>query len=68
MRLLVKAPTRHTADITRVLVEAGVSVTGLRRAERQLEDVFFDLTTHGAAAGAVGHTTNSSDTQEVSHV
>ena len=60
--LLVKAPLRHTADITRVLVEAGVSVTGLRRTERQLEDVFFDLTTHGAS-GVV-----ADDPQEVSHV
>ena len=60
--LLVKAPTRHTGDITRALVEATVSVTGLRRTERQLEDVFFDLTTHGATA-APEH-----DAQEVSHV
>jgi ABC-2 type transport system ATP-binding protein len=52
--LVAKAATRHTADINRALVEAGVAVTGLRRAERALEDVFFDLTDH--------------DTREVSHV
>jgi ABC-2 type transport system ATP-binding protein len=44
--VLAKVPTRHTGDITRALVEAGVAVTGLRRVERQLEDVFFDLTNH----------------------
>jgi ABC-type multidrug transport system ATPase subunit len=74
--LLVKAPVRYTADITRELVEAGVSVTGLRRTERQLEDVFFDLTTHGAGAtlaeDALAEDTPADeipagDTQEVSH-
>jgi ABC-2 type transport system ATP-binding protein len=60
--LLVKAPPRHTADITRALVEDGISVTGIRRTERQLEDVFFDLTTHGASEPV------AQDTQEVSHV
>jgi ABC-2 type transport system ATP-binding protein len=44
--LLVKVGTRHTAEITRALVHAGVAVTGVRRTERELEDVFFDLTTH----------------------
>jgi len=42
----VKVGTRHTAEITRALVHAGVAVTGVRRTERELEDVFFDLTTH----------------------
>ncbi|MEO6413568.1 MAG: ABC transporter ATP-binding protein [Pedococcus sp.] len=45
-RLLVKVGTRHTAEITRALVHAGVAVTGVRRTERELEDVIFDLTTH----------------------
>ena len=45
-RLLVAVGTRHTAEITRALVQAGVAVTGVRRRERELEDVFFDLTTH----------------------
>jgi ABC-2 type transport system ATP-binding protein len=45
-RLLVKVGTRHTAEITRALVHAGVAVVGVRRTERELEDVFFDLTTH----------------------
>ena len=45
-RLLVKVGTRQTAEITRALVHAGVAVTGVRRTERELEDVFFDLTTH----------------------
>jgi ABC-type multidrug transport system ATPase subunit len=44
--LLVKVGTRHTAEITRALVHAGVAVTGVRRTERELEDVFFDLTRH----------------------
>ena len=48
-RLLVTVPPRHTADVTRELVGAGVAVTGLRRAERELEDVFFDLTGHGTS-------------------
>lgn len=49
-RLLVKAGTRHTAEIVRSLVQAGVAVTGVRRRERELEDVFFDLTTHRPVA------------------
>ncbi len=58
--LLLKVPTSHTANITRELVRAGVAVTGLRRTERQLEDVFFDLTSQtGRAADA---------SQEPSHV
>ncbi|MGH3360090.1 MAG: ABC transporter ATP-binding protein [Nocardioidaceae bacterium] len=35
----------HTALVNRALVEYGVQVTELRRAERELEDVFFELTT-----------------------
>ncbi|SDP64560.1 ABC-2 type transport system ATP-binding protein [Pedococcus dokdonensis] len=58
-RLLVSVGVRHTAEITRALVHAGVSVTGVRRAERELEDVFFDLTTHHDG---------STDQKELSHV
>jgi ABC-2 type transport system ATP-binding protein len=53
--LLVATPPRHTADVTAALVHAGVDVTGIRRSERELEDVFLDLTTH-------------TDTKEVAHV
>ena len=63
-RLLVTVGTRHTAEITRALVHAGVAVTGVRRRERELEDVFFDLTTHqGALADG-----NARDDKELSHV
>jgi ABC-type multidrug transport system ATPase subunit len=44
--LVVRAPARYTADINRALVQAGVAVTRLSRAERELEDVFLDLTDH----------------------
>jgi ABC-2 type transport system ATP-binding protein len=44
--LRVRAEERHTALINRTLVAAGVAVTELRRDERQLEDVFLDLTDH----------------------
>ena len=54
-QILVKAPAGHTAEITRALVEAGVSVTGLQRRERQLEDVFLDLTTHPTDSLEVSH-------------
>ena len=63
-RLLVKVGTRHTAEITRALVHAGVAVTGVRRTERELEDVFFDLTTHEGGA----HDGPARDDKELSHV
>lgn len=44
--LLVDVPTRHTAAVASALVGAGVALTGLRRQERELEDIFFDLTDH----------------------
>jgi ABC-2 type transport system ATP-binding protein len=44
--LRVRVDDRHTADINRVLVSAGVAVTELRRDERQLEDVFLEMTDH----------------------
>lgn len=34
----------HTAYVNRALVQAGVDVVELRREERELEDVFFELT------------------------
>jgi ABC-type multidrug transport system ATPase subunit len=58
-RLLVKVGTRHTAEITRALVHAGVAVTGVRRTERELEDVFFSLTSHAD---------KTNETKELSHV
>jgi ABC-type multidrug transport system ATPase subunit len=61
--LLVDAAPRHTAEVTSALVRAGCAVTGVRRIERELEDVFFDLTTHGAA----GDDPARSTTPEVSH-
>jgi ABC-2 type transport system ATP-binding protein len=44
--LRVSADEAHTALVTRALVGAGVAVTELRRDDRQLEDVFLDLTDH----------------------
>jgi ABC-2 type transport system ATP-binding protein len=43
-RLRVRVDEQHTALVNRTLVDAGVAVTELRRAERQLEDVFFEIT------------------------
>jgi len=43
-RLRVRADERHTAAINAALVSAGVAVTELRRDERELEDVFFEMT------------------------
>jgi len=51
--LRVRADDRHTAEINRVLVAAGVAVTELRRDERQLEDVFLEMTDHTADAPAI---------------
>jgi ABC-2 type transport system ATP-binding protein len=42
--LRVRVDERHTALVNQALVDAGVAVTELRRAERQLEDVFFEIT------------------------
>jgi ABC-2 type transport system ATP-binding protein len=44
--LRVRADVRHTAVINRSLVAAGVAVTELRRDDRELEDVFFEMTDH----------------------
>lgn len=42
--LLVTVADTQTASVNRALVSAGIDVWGLRRVERQLEDVFLDLT------------------------
>jgi ABC-2 type transport system ATP-binding protein len=57
--LRVYVDDRHTADVARRLVLAGVDVTQLRRDERQLEDVFFEITEH---------TRRPSEDKESSHV
>jgi ABC-2 type transport system ATP-binding protein len=44
--LRVRVDERHTAAVTRTLVAAGVAVTEVRRDNRQLEDVFFEMTEH----------------------
>ncbi len=51
--LTVTVPDTETAAVNRALVTAGVEVRGLRRIERQLEDVILDLTdpTNGPADG-----------------
>jgi ABC-2 type transport system ATP-binding protein len=43
--LRVKVDPGRAAEVNRVLVEAGIAVSELRRTERALEDVFFELTT-----------------------
>ena len=50
----------HTAHVNRVLVDHGVEVTELRRDERELEDVFFELTTNNGE--------NADIDKEISHV
>jgi ABC-2 type transport system ATP-binding protein len=42
--LHVRVDERHSALVNQTLVEAGVAVSELRRAERELEDVFFEIT------------------------
>jgi ABC-2 type transport system ATP-binding protein len=44
--LRVRVDEQHTAAVTRTLVTAGVAVTEVRRDNRQLEDVFFEMTEH----------------------
>lgn len=51
--LHVQVAEHHTADVTRALVGAGVDVTQIRRDDRQLEDVFFEITTHVEGAAHV---------------
>jgi ABC-2 type transport system ATP-binding protein len=42
-QLRVESPEDHRAGYCRALVEAGLSVVGLKRAERDLESVFLEL-------------------------
>ena len=46
-------PSR-AAEINRVLVREGIDVSELRPSQRSLEDIFFELTGDGAAAGTPG--------------
>jgi ABC-2 type transport system ATP-binding protein len=45
-RLHVDVDPRHVPEIARSLVDAGVALSELRRDERQLEDVFIEMTHH----------------------
>ena len=51
--LRIDVDPRHTATIVRSLVLAGVDVTQVRRDERQLEDVFFEITGRSIALEGV---------------
>jgi len=42
--LRIDVDPRHTATVVRALVTSGVDITQVRRDERQLEDVFFEIT------------------------
>jgi ABC-2 type transport system ATP-binding protein len=42
--LRIDVDPRHTATVVRALVTAGVDINQVRRDERQLEDVFFEIT------------------------
>jgi ABC-2 type transport system ATP-binding protein len=53
--LRVRVDDRHTASVARQLVLAGVDITELRRDERQLEDVFFQITGHDRIREESGH-------------
>ena len=44
--LRLRVDERHTALVNQTLVAAGLAVTELRRDERQLEDIFLDITDH----------------------
>ncbi len=56
--LRVQADRSRTADIARVLVGACVALTELRREERQLEDIFMELTSGQQPACLDGATSN----------
>jgi len=43
--LRAKVAPDRAAEVNRLLVEAGIAVSELRNTERELEDVFFELTT-----------------------
>ncbi|MCW2762643.1 MAG: transporter related protein [Marmoricola sp.] len=50
--LRLRVDEHHTGDVIRELVLAGVEVREVRRVDRQLEDVFFEITTHQAVKEA----------------
>jgi ABC-2 type transport system ATP-binding protein len=50
--LRVKVEPERASEVNRALVEAGISVSELRTAERALEDVFFQLTATTAKSDA----------------
>jgi len=47
--LRLRVDERYTGDVTRALVLAGVDVREVRRVDRQLEDVFFEITAKESA-------------------
>ena len=48
--LRMRVDERDTAEVARELIHAGVDLIQLRREERQLEDVFFEITTSSKGA------------------
>jgi ABC-2 type transport system ATP-binding protein len=66
--LRVQVEDRHTAELARCLVEAGFAVTELRREERQLEDVFMEMTEHRDEMPAPAGETANAREAEVHHV
>ena len=67
--LRVQVDSRHTAELARCLVGAGLAVTELRRDERQLEDVFMEMTEHAETTSNRSETDTVSDREiEVHHV
>ncbi len=50
--LRLRVEEHLTGDVTRALVLAGVEVREVRRVDRQLEDVFFEITTNKTAKEA----------------
>jgi ABC-2 type transport system ATP-binding protein len=67
--LRVQVDGRHTAELARCLVAAGIAVTELRRDERQLEDVFMEMTGHSDEGSTDPDVEPSSEREtEVHHV
>ncbi len=65
-QLRVESPEDHRAAYCRALVEAGLSVVGLKRAERDLESVFLELsmTADEAAHGWEAETSRAASTPD----
>ncbi len=66
--LRVEMDSRHTAELARCLVTAGIAVTELRREERELEDVFMEMTGHHDEATSTATSTDIGTDREVHHV